>query len=163
MRSKFERCGIEGVQRFAAVDGAHTIIPLNWSDSPGAYGCLRSHLEIIEEARKNGVRATGGLRGDAQPPSPFKLEKQSSLVALYACQPDQKTYEQHLPDAEAGKHGLLTWTVCQLLYQAGSPLSPFESVSFVTPVPSGRIENTSLTTSESLGSGSVRLLSTSSV
>ena len=52
MRSKFERCGIEGVQRFAAVDGQQAIVPANWSDSAGAYGCLRSHLEIIEEARR---------------------------------------------------------------------------------------------------------------
>src|ERR1044072_6137915 len=54
MRSKFERCGVEGVQRFAAVDGQNAIIPANWSDSPGAYGCLRSHLDIIEEARGRG-------------------------------------------------------------------------------------------------------------
>jgi GR25 family glycosyltransferase involved in LPS biosynthesis len=52
MRSKFERCGVEDVQRFAAVDGHHAIVPANWSDSPGAYGCLRSHLEIIKEARR---------------------------------------------------------------------------------------------------------------
>jgi len=52
MRAKFERCGVEGVQRFAAVDGQNAIVPANWSDSPGAYGCLRSHLEIIEEARR---------------------------------------------------------------------------------------------------------------
>lgn len=54
MRSKFERCGVEGVQRFTAVDGQHAIVPANWTDSPGAYGCLRSHLEIIKEARERG-------------------------------------------------------------------------------------------------------------
>ena len=54
MRSKFERCGIRGVERFAAVDGQEAIVPANWSDSPGAYGCLRSHLEIIAEARRRG-------------------------------------------------------------------------------------------------------------
>jgi GR25 family glycosyltransferase involved in LPS biosynthesis len=54
MRAKFERCGIDGVQRFAAVDGQHAIIPPNWSDSLGAYGCLRSHLEIIEQAKRLG-------------------------------------------------------------------------------------------------------------
>ena len=54
MRSKFERCGVEGVQRFAAVDGQQAIVPAGWTDSPGAYGCLRSHLEIIEEARRRG-------------------------------------------------------------------------------------------------------------
>ena len=54
MRSKFERSGVEGVQRFAAVDGQQAIVPANWYDSPGAYGCLRSHLEIIREARRLG-------------------------------------------------------------------------------------------------------------
>ena len=56
MRAKFERCGVQGVQRFAAVDGRQAIVPANWSDSPGAYGCLRSHLEIIKEARRRGWR-----------------------------------------------------------------------------------------------------------
>lgn len=55
MRAKFASCGIEDVRRFAAVDGQQTTVPANWSDSPGAYGCLRSHLEIIEEARKLGA------------------------------------------------------------------------------------------------------------
>ena len=54
MQAKFQRCGIEGVERFAAVDGQKTIVPANWADSPGAYGCLRSHLDIITEARKLG-------------------------------------------------------------------------------------------------------------
>lgn len=54
MRAKFERCGVQGVERFAAVDGSQAVIPSNWSDSPGAYGCLRSHLEIIEQAQRLG-------------------------------------------------------------------------------------------------------------
>ncbi len=54
MRAKFERCGIQGVRRFAAVDGQRTVVPANWTDSPGAYGCLRSHLEVVQEARKLG-------------------------------------------------------------------------------------------------------------
>ena len=54
MRAKFERCGIRDVRRFTAVDGQTTVVPLDWRDSPGAYGCLRSHLEVVEEARKLG-------------------------------------------------------------------------------------------------------------
>ena len=54
MRAKFERCGVRGVQRFAAIDGQQTIVPADWLDSAGAYGCLRSHLTVIEEARKLG-------------------------------------------------------------------------------------------------------------
>lgn len=55
MRTKFDSCGIEGVRRFAAIDGQHVAVPANWSDSPGAYGCLRSHLDIIGEARRLGA------------------------------------------------------------------------------------------------------------
>lgn len=51
MRAKFERCGIRDVERFAAIDGQQTIVPANWLDSAGAYGCLRSHLNVVEEAR----------------------------------------------------------------------------------------------------------------
>jgi len=65
MRSKFERCGIQGVRRFAAVDGQRTIIPANWSDSPGAYGCLRSHLEVVQEARKLGAPSVLIFEDDA--------------------------------------------------------------------------------------------------
>ena len=54
MRAKFERCGVQGVERFAAVDGAQAIVPPNWTDSPGAYGCLRSHLAIVQEALRFG-------------------------------------------------------------------------------------------------------------
>lgn len=54
MRAKFDRCGIRDVQRFAAVDGQRAIVPPQWQDSPGAYGCLRSHLEVVQEARRRG-------------------------------------------------------------------------------------------------------------
>ena len=52
MQAKFERCGIRDVQRFAAVDGERATLPPNWLDSPGAYGCLRSHLDVIQQARE---------------------------------------------------------------------------------------------------------------
>lgn len=54
MCAKFERSGIRDVQRFAAVDGRQVVVPGNWLDSAGAYGCLRSHLDVIEKARKLG-------------------------------------------------------------------------------------------------------------
>ena len=65
MRSKFASCGIKGVQRFAAIDGQQVAVPANWSDSPGAYGCLRSHLEIIEEARRLGAPSVLIFEDDA--------------------------------------------------------------------------------------------------
>ncbi len=54
MCAKFERSGIRDVQRFAGVDGQQAVVPANWLDSAGAYGCLRSHLDVIEQARRLG-------------------------------------------------------------------------------------------------------------
>ena len=65
MCAKFERCGIQGVQRFAAVDGERVIVPPNWLDSPGAYGCLRSHLEVVQEARRLGAPSVLIFEDDA--------------------------------------------------------------------------------------------------
>ena len=65
MCAKFEQCGIRGVQRFAAVDGERVIVPPNWLDSPGAYGCLRSHLEIVQEARRVGAPSVLIFEDDA--------------------------------------------------------------------------------------------------
>lgn len=65
MRAKFAQCGIEGVRRFAAVDGQQAIVPSNWADSPGAYGCLRSHLEVIQEARRLGAPSVLIFEDDA--------------------------------------------------------------------------------------------------
>ena len=55
MQDKFQQHGIDAVQRFVAVDGETSTIPANWSGTPGAYGCLRSHLEVVREARRLGL------------------------------------------------------------------------------------------------------------
>ena len=65
MCAKFERCGIRGVERFAAIDGERAIVPPNWLDSPGAYGCLRSHLEVVQEARRLGAPSVLIFEDDA--------------------------------------------------------------------------------------------------
>jgi glycosyl transferase, family 25 len=51
MRERFARHNIYPLTRFPALDGAALTIPPHWEDFPGAYGCLRSHLAIIEQAR----------------------------------------------------------------------------------------------------------------
>lgn len=51
--ARFAEHGIHQVVRFPAVDGKRTEIPSIWHNSPGAYGCLRSHLEVIEQARRD--------------------------------------------------------------------------------------------------------------
>jgi GR25 family glycosyltransferase involved in LPS biosynthesis len=52
MRVKFDRHGLQAVQRFSAVDGLHLTVPPSWSSTPGAYGCLLSHLQVVSGARE---------------------------------------------------------------------------------------------------------------
>ncbi|HEV7397244.1 MAG TPA: glycosyltransferase family 25 protein [Pyrinomonadaceae bacterium] len=65
MLAKFERHDIHDVRRFAAVDGQRAVVPPNWLDTPGAYGCLSSHLEIVRDARKLGVGSVLIFEDDA--------------------------------------------------------------------------------------------------
>ena len=55
MQQKFQRHGIDAVQRFVAIDGETSTIPTSWPGTPGAYGCLRSHVEVVREARRIGL------------------------------------------------------------------------------------------------------------
>ncbi|HEX6624713.1 MAG TPA: glycosyltransferase family 25 protein, partial [Pyrinomonadaceae bacterium] len=57
MRAKFARHGIHAVRRFAALDGRALDIPPHWVHTPGAYGCLRSHVEVVREARRLGAKS----------------------------------------------------------------------------------------------------------
>lgn len=52
MRARFAEHNIEQVVRFPALDGKSLDIPATWDDFPGAYGCLRSHLKVVEQARE---------------------------------------------------------------------------------------------------------------
>jgi glycosyl transferase family 25 len=51
MQRKFAEHDIRPVRRFSALDGERLEIPPHWRHTPGAYGCLRSHLRVVEEAR----------------------------------------------------------------------------------------------------------------
>ncbi|MDT7540213.1 MAG: glycosyl transferase, family 25 [Acidobacteriota bacterium] len=57
MRARFDRHGIRDVRRLPAANGQSLNIPPNWSGTPGAYGCLLSHLRAVHEARKAGARS----------------------------------------------------------------------------------------------------------
>jgi GR25 family glycosyltransferase involved in LPS biosynthesis len=56
MQHKFDQHDIQSVHRFPALDGASMELPASWLHTPGAYGCLRSHLQVVLEARRLGVR-----------------------------------------------------------------------------------------------------------
>lgn len=55
MQDKFDQHGIHSVRRFPAIDGETATIPACWPATPGAYGCLLSHLEVVREARRLGL------------------------------------------------------------------------------------------------------------
>lgn len=55
MSRRFAEHGIRGVRRFPALDGESLRIPTHWRHTPGAYGCLRSHLRVVAEARESGL------------------------------------------------------------------------------------------------------------
>ena len=65
MQQKFSQHGIEPVQRFPALDGNGLPIPANWTHSAGAYGCLRSHVEVVKEARRRNVPSVLIFEDDA--------------------------------------------------------------------------------------------------
>ena len=52
MLLRFDQHLIHPVHRFAAFDGNTLIIPPRWRHTPGAYGCLLSHVEVVRQARR---------------------------------------------------------------------------------------------------------------
>jgi glycosyl transferase, family 25 len=52
MQMEFARHGIDGVHRFSAVDGNEVVLPSTWRHTAGAYGCLLSHLHVVQQARE---------------------------------------------------------------------------------------------------------------
>lgn len=86
-------------------------------------GDLGVPKEAIKEAVAFAAKRDAGnierARGGETPP-PFKLAAEGGLVAIYACQPNEVTYERELPaQCKDGKiHGLLTYALCKVLTEA---------------------------------------------
>jgi hypothetical protein len=57
MQARFAQHDIGTVTRFSALDGATLTPPPHWDDFPGAYGCLRSHLAVVKQAREQRLPA----------------------------------------------------------------------------------------------------------
>ncbi|MGA9998474.1 MAG: glycosyltransferase family 25 protein [Pyrinomonadaceae bacterium] len=53
--ARFALHQINSVRRFPAIDGLNLKVPPGWDGSPGAYGCLQSHLAVVREARRSGL------------------------------------------------------------------------------------------------------------
>src|SRR4030095_11462075 len=67
MQVKFARHGIHSVCRFTAIDGNEVELPKDWAHTPGAYGCLRSHVEVVRKARDRRVSSVLIFEDDVAP------------------------------------------------------------------------------------------------
>lgn len=65
IRARFDASGINAVARFPALDAVALTPPTGWADEPGAYGCLRSHLAVVEEARRRNAPSVLIFEDDA--------------------------------------------------------------------------------------------------
>jgi GR25 family glycosyltransferase involved in LPS biosynthesis len=65
MQAVFAQHGITGVRHFAAVDGSTVTLPAHWNHSAGAYGCLLSHVAVVQQARELGHESVLIFEDDA--------------------------------------------------------------------------------------------------
>ena len=82
MQLKFERSGIHSVHRFSGFDGEKVPLPANWAHTPGAYGCLLSHLHVVREARRLGM-ASVLVEGGAKVAEAFLAEGLVDRIVLF--------------------------------------------------------------------------------
>lgn len=80
--SRFAEHGIERVVRFSALDRNHLEIPATWNSFPGAYGCLRSHLAVVEDARQKGYSSVLVFEDDVVFESDFKTKFSNYIQQL---------------------------------------------------------------------------------
>lgn len=80
MQHAFAANGIDSVQRFSAIDGNSVVLPHDWVHTAGAYGCLRSHVEVVREARNTGASSVLIFEDDAVFEPRFN-DKFSSYIA----------------------------------------------------------------------------------
>jgi GR25 family glycosyltransferase involved in LPS biosynthesis len=66
LQAVLTRHDIRGVRRFPAVDGSRLKLPAAWRHSAGAYGCLLSHLQVVREARQQGLPSLLVLEDDVR-------------------------------------------------------------------------------------------------
>jgi len=65
IQERFSEHGIDRVRRFPALDGKQLEVPSLWKSFPGGYGCLRSHLAVVEQARESRQPSVLILEDDA--------------------------------------------------------------------------------------------------
>jgi GR25 family glycosyltransferase involved in LPS biosynthesis len=84
MERKFAGHGIHSVHRFPAIDGDLIELPANWTHTPGAYGCLRSHVEVVRKARHLGVSSVLIFEDDVAFHDEFETKFAAAIADLPA-------------------------------------------------------------------------------
>ena len=84
MQGKFARHGIHSVCRFPAIDGNEIELPKDWAHTPGAYGCLRSHVEVVRRARDLGVSSVLIFEDDVAFDEDFETKFAAGIADLPA-------------------------------------------------------------------------------
>src|ERR1019366_1937016 len=80
-------------------------------------------LKALAEARKAAAARMETTRGEPDKPAAKSENQTPKLMALYACQRDQTAPELTAPSGKGARHGLLTYTVCQVLCEAKTKLT----------------------------------------
>lgn len=129
---------------------------------------------ILDRAAERARAQTpaAGQPGSAEAPPPFALPPdEPDLVAFYAAQATESTYEKLLPpgDPKAEVHGLLTYCLCATLSQAQTPLTYAELLrriqdqylawgrTYPTPLVEGKDRNRIILGDEEILRPSIRL------
>jgi glycosyl transferase, family 25 len=79
MQRAFADQDIRDVQRVPAIDGNTTPLPHDWIHTPGAYGCLQSHVRVVRKARDAGASSVLIFEDDAVFDPQFK-EKSATFI-----------------------------------------------------------------------------------
>jgi GR25 family glycosyltransferase involved in LPS biosynthesis len=74
MQTEFARHGVEGVRRLPAVDGSTVQLPATWKHTAGAYGCLLSHVAVVQQARELGHESVLIFEDDAVLDPEFEIK-----------------------------------------------------------------------------------------
>ena len=116
MKARFAQHDINHVVRFPALDGKTLDVPPEWKHSAGAFGCLRSHLAVIEAARKQARQSVLIFEDDAV----FDPEFNSMFSDAVGEVPD--TWDMIL---FGGLHGEATHSVSRHIVQVTHSLSTY--------------------------------------
>lgn len=82
MQTEFARHGIDDVRRFSARDGNALILPSHWKHTAGAYGCLLSHVDVVQAARELGHESVLIFEDDAVLDPEFKTKFAAFVAEL---------------------------------------------------------------------------------